>query len=74
MMVTVMPVVIGALGKISRSLVRGSGRVGNRKTSIEHPNYCTDKIGQITEKIPGDLKRLGVTKTYVRDHQLWLVK
>ena len=32
----------------------------------------TDKIGQNTEKSPGDLRRPAVTQTPVKDNQLWL--
>ena len=61
MKVTVIPFVIGALGMIPKGLVKGAGRVENRQTSREHPNYCIAKIGQNTEKCPGDLRRLAVT-------------
>ena len=41
-------------------------------TNGDHPNYIIE-IGQNTEKSPGDLRRLAVTKTPVKDHQLTLV-
>ena len=41
--------------------------------SGDHPNYSIIKIGQNTEESPGDLKRLAVTQTPVRNHQLTLV-
>ena len=37
------------------------------------PNNSTVKISQNTEKSPGDLRRLAVTQTPVKDHQLMLV-
>ena len=37
------------------------GRVGNQKTSKDHPNCSFTKIGQNTEKGLGDLRRLAVT-------------
>ena len=40
-----------------------SGGNGNKRSSVEHPNYSTVKIGQNTEKSPGDLRRLDVTQT-----------
>ena len=49
------------------------GRVGNWRTSRDHLNYSIVKIGQNTEKSPGDLRRLVVTQTPVKDHQLTLV-
>ena len=30
--------------------------IGNKSTSGDHPNYSTGKIGQNTEKSPGDLR------------------
>ena len=44
------------------------------KVSGDHPNYCIIKIGQNTEKSPGDLRRRAVTQTPVKGHQLTLVK
>ena len=46
-------------------------RVGNR-THKDHLNYSFVKIGQNTRKSPGDLRRLAVTQTPVKDHQLTL--
>ena len=52
-------------------LTRG---LGNNWTSADHPNYCIIDISQkTTEKSPGDLRRLAVTQTPVRDHQLTLI-
>ena len=50
-----------------------TGGIGNKNTSSDHPNYSTVKIGQNTEKSPGDLKRLVVTQAPVEDHRLTLV-
>ena len=52
---------------------RSGGLVDNR-TNEDHPNYSLIKIGQNTEKSPGDLNRLAVTQTPVRSHQLTLVR
>ena len=52
---------------------KGTGRVENLRTSRDHPNYSIIKIGQNTEKSPGDLSSLAVTCTLVKDHQLILV-
>ncbi len=43
---------------------------GNWRTSGDHPNYSTVENNQNTEKSPGDLRRLAVTQTPVKDHQL----
>ena len=45
----------------------------NKRTSGNHPKYIIIKIGQNTEKSPEDLRRLAVTQTPVRNHQLRLV-
>ena len=39
----------------------------------DHLDYNIVKIGQNTKKGPGDLRRLAVTQTPVRNHQLTLV-
>ena len=41
--------------------------------SGDHPNYRIIENGQNTEKSPGDLRRLAVTQTPVKDHQLTLI-
>ena len=38
----------------SQRLGKGSGRVGNRRMSRDHPNYCIVKITQNTSKSPGE--------------------
>ena len=50
-----------------------TGRIGNKSTSTDHPDYWIIKISQNTEKNPRDLWRLVVTQTLVRNHQLTLV-
>ena len=44
----------------------------NQKTSLDHPNYSIPDVGLNTEKSPGDLRRLAVTQTAVKGHQLTL--
>ena len=39
----------------------------------DNPNYKIAEIGQHTEKIPGDLRRLIVTQTPVKDYHLILM-
>ena len=72
MKVTVMPIFIGALGTNLKRLGKGAKRLRNQKTSGDHPDYSIIKIGQNTEKSPGYLRRLAVTQTPVKDHQLTL--
>ena len=45
-----------------RCISKGAGRLANKRTSKDHPEYNI-KIGQNTEKSPGDLRRLSVTQT-----------
>ena len=60
MQVTILPIVIGAFGIVTKGLLKETG---------DHPNYCIIENGQNTEKSPGDLRRLAVTQTLVEDHQ-----
>ena len=69
--VTVIPIVIGARGKISKGRIKGLLR--NHRKSRKHPDYSITKIGQNPEKSPGNLRRLVVTQTPVQNHQLTLV-
>ena len=40
--------------------------------SGDHPNYSIVEVSLNIEKSPGDLKRLAVTQTSVKDHELTL--
>ena len=51
-------------------IVKGTGRLRNQRTSWNHPDYSIIMIGRNTEKSPGDLRRLAVSHTPVKDHQL----
>ena len=63
---TLIPIVISAFGK-------GTGGLGNSRTIGDDPNYSIVKIGQNTEKSPGDLRILAVSQTPVRNHKLTLM-
>ena len=54
-----------SLGRI----IKENGALGNKRTSGVDPNYNIIMIGHNTEKSPGDLGRLAVTLTSVKDHQ-----
>ena len=56
-----------------RKIVKGSGGLGNKRTSGHHLNYCVIEIGTNTEKSPGDLRRFAVIQTPVKDKQLTLM-
>ena len=62
MKVMVIPVVIGALGTVTKRLANGTSRLGNKRTSGDHPNYDS-KIGLFAEKKPEDLRRLHISQT-----------
>ncbi len=55
--VTVISIETCALGKMPKGLVKGRENLEIR----DHPNYSIIKIGQNTEKSPGDLRRLDVS-------------
>ena len=44
-------------------IATGVEGLGNKRTNRDHPNYDIVKIGQNTDKSPGDLRRLAVTQT-----------
>ena len=50
-----------------------TGGFGNKRTRGDHPDYSIFEIVQNTEKSTGDLSRLVVTQTPVRNHRLTLV-
>ena len=70
MLVTIIPVVIGAFETVTKRLLKGLGRW---RTGGDHPNDGIIGNSQNTEKSPGDLKRLAVTQTPVKNHQLRLM-
>ena len=51
----------------------GTGRLGNKGTRGDHPNYSIIKIDQNTDKSTSDLSRLAITEAPARSHQLTLV-
>ena len=71
MKVTIIQILIGAFGTVTKGLLKGLDdlEVG-RRASGDHPNYNIIENGQSTEKSPGGLRRLAVTQTPVKDHQL----
>ena len=62
MTVTIIPIVIDAFGTVTKGC-----------TSEDHPNNSIIENSQNTEKSPGDLRRLVVTQSPVKDHQLTLM-
>ena len=70
MKATIIQIVIGALGIVTKGLVQGLEDL--EITSGDHPKYSIAVIGQNTEKSPVDVRRL--TQTSVRNYQLTLVR
>ena len=73
MKVAIIPFVIGAFGTVTKGLLKGTWGLGNKRTSGDHPNYYIIENVQNTENGPVDLRRLTVTQTPVKDHQLTLM-
>ena len=73
MKVTIILIVIGAFGTVTKELLKGLEylEVGSRVG--DHPNNCIIENGQNTEKSPGDLWRLAVTQSAVKNNQLTLM-
>ena len=69
MKVTIIPTVIGALGTVTKGLAQRLEDLKN-EAGGDCPNYIIVEIGQNTEKSPGDFRRLAVTQTLVKNHQL----
>ena len=72
MWVTVIPIVTAGFWTVPKGLI-GAGRIRNQRTNRDHPNYIIVKIGKNTEKSPGDLRRLVIIDTPVKDHLLMMV-
>ena len=68
MTVAIIPIVIDALGRVAKGLLKGSWRPRGH-----HSNNSIIEIDQNTEKSFGDLRRLVVTQSPVKDHQLMLM-
>ena len=68
----IIPIVIGAFGTVNEGLSKGleDSEVGGRVETIQTTELL--RTAKDTEKSPGDLRRLAVTRTPVKDHQLSL--
>ena len=71
MKVTIVAIVIGDLGTIR--IIKRPGGLGSCWTGRDYPNDRIAKNGQNPETSPGDLRRLAVTQTPVKNHQLTLM-
>ena len=52
---------------------KGTGGLGNQRKREGQPNHCIIEINQNIEKSSGDLRKLAVNQTSVKDHQLMLM-
>ena len=70
MKLTIIPIVIGAFDTITKGLLKGLEdlEAGGRVETLQKTGITEN--GQNTEKRPGDLRRLTVTQTPVKSHQL----
>ena len=54
-------------------IIKRPGTLGSWQTGRDNPNDSTAKNGQNPETSPGNLRRLAVTQTPVKNHQLTLM-
>ena len=57
----------------NKRIIKGTGRLESWRTSGDNPNYSIIENGQNTKKSPRNLRRLAVTQTPVKNHQLMLM-
>ena len=67
MKVTIIPIVIGAFGTVTKVLIKGQEDLEKKRTSGDHSNYYIIENSQNTEKSPEDLRRLAVTQISMKD-------
>ena len=69
MKATIVPIVIDALGTITKGLLKGLEdlEVGGQVETIQNPNDSIAENGQNLETSPRDLRRLAVTQTPVKN-------
>ena len=68
MEVTVIPVMVRALGTILMYLEKDSNN-WSLEEELNHPNHSTGKIGLNSQESPGDLKILAIILTPMKNHQ-----
>ena len=59
--------------KNNKRIIKRTWRLRSWQTSRDYPNDTIAENGQNPETSPGDLKRLAVTQTPVKNHQLTLM-
>ena len=73
MNVTILPILIGALSTVTKGLLNGLEDLEVDRTGRDYPNDSIAEDGQNPERSPGDLRRLAVTQTPVKNPQLILM-
>ena len=73
MLVTIIPIVIGAFGTVTKGLLKGLEdlEVGGRVETIQ--TIALLRTARILRRVQGDLRRLAVTQTPVKNHRLTLM-
>ena len=61
----VIPSLISTFGTVTKGLIKGLEVFVKKRTSRDHPNYIIMKIGQNTEKSPGDLLSLKLPRKII---------
>ena len=54
-------------------IIKGPGRFGGWRSSGDYLNNSIIENGQNTEKSPGDLRRLAIAQSPLKDHHLTLM-
>ena len=70
---TMIPIVIGAFGTVTKRIGTRTGGRGNNGMGGNCPSFSIIEIGQNTEKSSGDLRRFAVSLTPTKDHQVTLM-
>ena len=70
MKVTIVPIVIGAFGTITKGLLKDLEEMAVGGRVEDYPNNIIAENGQNPATSPGDLRRLAITLTPVKNHQL----
>ena len=67
-MVTVTPFVDGTLGMVPKVLEERLGGIGNQRKNQDHPHYSMAEINQNNRKSLGELRKIAISQTLVKDH------
>ncbi len=71
--VSIIRILVGSFGTVTNGLLKGLENLEVKLMSGDHPNNSIVENGQNTEKSHGEWRRLAVTQTPVKNHQLKLM-